>query len=168
MKTYYKIVSSDGLFAEQYNIVDVNDIPNGSRFKASEFSKGAISRGGTVFTMFLEKPVINFCDNAFDTMLWYPGFSNVSYEAALAGTTRQCCIYEIVPITRVFKDRSKSLHELRRCGADIIEFGNLVPVAQVAKLAMNEYKRCKLMKHIMYGSEFVRESVEKWKKRYSL
>lgn len=160
MTTYYKVVNNVGLFKRRYDIQDIKSIPEGSVFIALEPDVK------TNFVASDGEPMLYFARGAFDTMLWYPIFNNTSYYEALAGNIRESCIYEIIPLTPVIKDRSPADHNYFRCGANKIEFKKQISVNQIAKLALEEYEHNKLIKHFMYGRKFVQAQVEQWRKRY--
>ncbi len=162
MKKYYKIVSTIDLFTATYGISDVKSIPEGSRFVAHKVYDYAAS-----YAIDADKPMLHFCDGAFDTMLWWPLFNKIPIEYALiAAKTIQSCIYEIVPITPVIKSRAQNEDEFYRCGANTIEFKKQIPIEQIAKLAIQEYERGKLRKYLTYGRGYVKEQVNFWQKEY--
>jgi hypothetical protein len=164
MKKYYKIISSSCLFAKAYGITDINSIQEGSQFvgyQLYDFADPKIVISG-------DKPMLHFTDCAFDTMLWWPIFSKTSYHQALFGYIVKSCIYEIIPITPVVKNRALNEHELFRCATNTIEFKKQIPIEQIAQLAIQEYQEHKLKTYFRYGSQFVKERVDLWQQgRYS-
>ncbi len=81
---------------------------------------------------------------------------------------RKSCIYETIPLSHVFKGGSQNDHQLFRCGANEIEFKKQIPVEQIAKIALQEYERHKIRKHLIYERAYIKQNVISWRKRYSL
>ena len=71
MSTYYKVVSQSTYLKRIYDADDVFNIPAGTKITASapflEFYDKDLKNG----RFYIDQPVVHFCDNAFDTMLWY-------------------------------------------------------------------------------------------------
>ena len=88
-------------------------------------------------------PMIHFCDNAFDTMLWY---SALTHKIELV----QPIIYKIKPLTNVVKQRSADGSELYQCGANMIEFLSQVPMDTLYERALAEFHQNHQAKIDMY------------------
>lgn len=161
---YYKIVQEDSLFTNTQNYDgDIYSIQESRRFTAQPSYNLAcyksmcpqiIRESGT--------PMIFFAEGAFNTMLWWPIFSKTSYCEALVGYICKSCIYEIVPVTPVIKDRSINNHNICRCCANKIEFKKQIPIDQIAKLAIDEYHSQKFKLHWRYGRDFVKTKIALW------
>ncbi len=160
---FYKIVGGYSLFTKTQDINDINSIQEGTCFTA-EPSYDLASYKSMCPQIIRESgtPMIFFAEGAFNTMLWWPIFSKTSRDEALAGYIRKSCIYEIVPVTPVIKDRSINSHNICRCCANKIKFKNQVPVDQIAQLAIDEYHREKFKLHWRYGSAFVKSKIALW------
>ena len=107
MKKYYKIITDNSHFADEYKIADVMAIPEGTRFRAN------VPYDATV-TIRAGAPVIHFSDNALDTMLWYEILTRPDDKIA---------IYEVVPLGTVIKQKCPEKYQLDQCGANEIQIG---------------------------------------------
>lgn len=165
MQKYYKIITSDCLFKVRYDITDIYAISKGTCFVAKE------TKNTSVVSLRAGVPVLHFCDSAFDTMLWYSlvfGGCIEPWLQEIAGLYKKSCIYEIKPLSPVAFGKCKDAYRLFQFGANIIEFGDKIPTEQIAKQAIEEYKKNKLEKYIMYNRKMVKSQVKLWQNFYSM
>lgn len=148
MQVYYKIVTDDSLFKSAYQIADISAIQPGTRFQARHPRTDG-------FYIQHRLPMIHFCDSPFDSMIWY----NILTD----GAAKRTCIYEITPITAIVKQKCYDSKGVYQCGANVIEFGNQIPLQTLVKLATQEFKDNWFKKITMYPKVHVLKSVLKWR-----
>lgn len=153
MQTYYKIVSEHTMFYRIARIqgrYDIANIPNGATFhayKPFEPNKVIIQ---------CSQPVLHFCDNAFDTMLWEAKFGQFV-------TNKYNYFYQIIPLTDVIKQRCNDSSNLYQCGANEIKFIELIDRNKMFDLAISEYDNNKTKKEAMYPNLDLDKIVKNWK-----
>jgi hypothetical protein len=158
MKKYYKVISANSLFTIRYDIQDTSMVPVGTCFVAKR----------TKYEPETIIPALYFSDCAFDAMLWWQFFNQESYYSALIGNFKETCVYNIKPLTKVYKERTKDNLNYYQCKTDVIEFGELISIENLARDAIEEYKRNKLKKYFAYGRKFVKEHIEQWQSIYGV
>lgn len=130
MSRYYKIITDNSHFADEYNIADVTAVPFGARFTANKPFDTDVCIKSTV-------PVIHFAETAFETLIWYE---------ILTRPTDKIAIYEITPLGRVVKQECPDFKKLTQCGAQTIQFGNRVSLEELIHRIKNDFKHHKLKK----------------------
>lgn len=141
-KHFYKLVLMDcSRFAEMYHINSIDDIYPGQVFIARGkpfewcqdldddlYPKPAVP-------VFTAEPVIHFCDNAIDTLMWYfTGLGdNISFYEAY--------FLEVVPTIPVYKQVCIDENKLWQCGARAIKVIRHVPYGEMLRIADKEIKR---------------------------
>ena len=148
MNRCYKIITTDSLFKSAYDIDDVSDIKPGTRF---------VARFPVIEGLYIQHktPVPHFPDNAFDAMLWH--------DVLKSGLPKQAYAYEIFPVTPVIKQKCHDSQGIYQCGANIIEFGPKIPMHQMRRMALQEFRRHWLKKLIQYHKISVLISVCNWR-----
>jgi len=134
-QTYYKIITENAWFKRIYKLGDDLYIPFGTRVVASEpFANDDCYKNGKNGHWYINKPVIHFCDNAFDTMLWHQ---------ILTGTIhpKKHLIYQIKPLTPVIKERCSDNLGFYQCGANMIEFLCNIDVNEMFDLAVSDFRK---------------------------
>ena len=134
MQTYYKIITENAWFRRIYKMDDSLTVPFGTQVVASEpFVDDESYTTGRNGRWYIDKPVIHFCDNAFDTMLWH---------RVLTGTIRpkKHQIYQIKPLTPIIKERCSDDLGFYQCGANKIEFLGKVDVNDMFDLAVADFR----------------------------
>ncbi len=153
MKTqkYYKIVAKHTMFypvARIQGIHDIATIPLGSICYAYKpFKPNDV-------TIQYSQPVLHFCDNAFDVMLW------ASKMDSFAPTK---FIYEITPLTDVIKQRCPDITNLYQCGAYKIRFENSISEQNMFDKAIFEYENAKIAKETLYPNLDLVYIIQSWK-----
>lgn len=131
---FYKIIVKNYPFEKVYRIKDINNIPSGKIFEARiPFREGAYIS---------DTPVIHFCDNAFDTMLWH--------NILIADWESEPVFYEINPLTRIIKQKCDDNIGLFQCGASCIQFIKRISVDNMYEKALAEYNKNPQDKITMY------------------
>ena len=113
MKKYYKIISAPfSRFEQTYNVLPDTNL-SGQQFTAKSFDKDAIEAN-----VALNAPefVLHFCDKAIDTLMWMDCCMN----SGLFKTNAK--VYEIKPLSFVYKQQCNDKNALWQCGANKIEF----------------------------------------------
>lgn len=165
MKKYYKIITSKSIFKDSYNILDIRSIPFGTRFVAQK------PKNPSRVILNSNMPVIHFCDSAVNTMLWYSFIFDGCIEPWLlemVGICHDTCIYEIKPVSPVIYGVCRDEYHLYQCGANIVEFGEKIPVEQVVRNAVKEYKKHKIRMYTMYKHKIIKNQIKFWQRFYSL
>ena len=134
MAKYYKIITNNSHFADEYNIQDVTSIAPGTEFKAhtSHDPTDWITPG---------IPLIRFAETAFMTLLWYE---------LLTKQTDEIAIYEVTPLGRVIKQKSPDKWGLMQCGAQSIQIGKQISLETLISHIKQEFKQRKLAKTNKY------------------
>lgn len=153
MQKCYKILTENSYFRKIYDTDNLARIPFGTKVIASapfqEDYTGKINGH-----WYIDKPVIHFCDNAFDTMLWH---------GVLCGApANRSWIYEIKPLTAVFKEKCKDDIGLYQCGANIIEFHSLIPLDTMFDRAIEEFHQDHHAKIDMYPFLKISKIISAW------
>ena len=149
MQKHYKIITRYSYFSKIYPVDDSLYIPFGTKVIASSpfindyESKGIINGHYYIES---EQPVIHFCDNAFDTMLWHSALSNLISTTLLMTSA----IYEIKPLAKVIKQRCNDNIKLYQCGANKIEFLSQVSIDTMYERALAEFHQNHQAKIDMY------------------
>lgn len=163
-KKYYKVVSGVCLFKTLYKITDITNIPSGTRFVAKFFPHASPD-----FIAQNKKPVLLFSDSAFDAMLWYSVFNNIRWDLVAVENWQDTTIYEIKPITPVFKERCRlDENGLFQCATNTIEFCNRVPLDVMISNALTEYNYSKIKKnlqYLFYNRDFIMKNVRFWQEK---
>ena len=135
MQKYYKIVDANLPFLTDYNMEDPTKVPLFKTFtaKSPETEYGLFIHSKT--------PVLHFCDNAFDTMLWY---------STCVSHIEDAFVYEIKPIGNIIKEKCKDEHGLYQCGAPQIQFIKLVDTNEMFDLALSEFEKDRMAKFRLY------------------
>lgn len=149
MQTYYKIITRYSYFSKIYPVDDSLYIPCGTKVIASspfvdDYKAKGIENGH--YYIESEKPMIHFCDNAFDTVLWYSALSNIISATMLM----TAAFYEIKPLTEIIKQRCNDDVKLYQCGANMIEFLSQVPMDTLYERALAEFHKNHQAKIDMY------------------
>ena len=123
MDKYYKIVTDRSPFAEIYNMNGIiqkgTQVVNPYNF----FEPG--------FYYWLGPEYLHFSQGAFDTMLWH----NILFRY----DSLWFQIYEIVPLSQVYKNRCLDNNGFFQCGAEKIEIRSLIDIDDIYKGALQEY-----------------------------
>lgn len=130
MPKYYKIITNNSHFADEYNITDVTTIANGTEFHAhpSHSPTDWITPG---------VPMIRFAESAFTTLLWYE---------LLTKQTDEIGIYEVTPLGQVTKQKSPDKYGLMQCGAQSIKIGKQITLEELVRQIKRDFKLRKLKK----------------------
>lgn len=160
MKKYYKIVSQNTYLRRIYDLQSSFYIPNGTKITATApFADVYNSDNSKNGQFYINKPVMHFCDNAFDTMLWY----NVFYRMAINKHHGIApVVYEIKPITNVIKERCCDKNQIYQCGAHIIEFKAPVVVDNMLRRAVLEFLKEPEKKFEMYPNLEIGKIINAW------
>lgn len=153
MAHYYKIITEYSYFRTVYS-GDVAHIPAGTRVKARCVSFDTIA-GKRNKNLNIKLPVLHFCDSAFDTMLWHDGFFYM-------GDIVKAQIYEIKPLTPVFKERCSDELNIYQCGANAIEFTNKVSATDMYRRALKEFRENQQVKLDMYPNFQIDKIIADW------
>ncbi len=152
MSTYYKIVSDATVFTYAYNINPYCQIPSGSVFTAQQ---PQIQNEKNVYCIKKPIPVLHFCDNAFDTMLWYCYNMGGFDESALT-------FYEIQPLTPVVKEKCCDDGGLYQCGANQIKIIRPIEKYEMFKRALNEFRQNPKAKTELYPNLQMQKIISDW------
>ncbi len=150
MNTYYKYISENTSFAKIAKIRRIDDlekIPYGAVFTAYPLWEPSD------VTIQSKQPVLHFCDNAFDSMLWFSIFD----------TSQQNYFYRIIPLTEVIKQRCADKYQLFQCGANQIEFRNQIDKYKMFNMAISEYEQSPDEKEKLYPNLDIPEIIKSWK-----
>ena len=123
----YKILWDASQFGFEFNIDDIYNIEP-QTFTAQNTDHPKHNN----VCILSEYPVIHFCDNAFDTMLWY---NHIVYPMP-------AIIYQIQPCdSRGFylKQKSNDPMHLSQCGAQSVRFIKQIPLKTVLDKAIKEF-----------------------------
>lgn len=156
MQKYYKIITEKSWFKKIYDFKDVSDIPYGTMVEAQEpFSNDPQYTIGKRKHWYIKQPVIHFCDNAFDTMLWQP---------VLVGTLvpKKYQIYEIKPITPIVKEKCADEYGIYQCGAKKVEILGKMNDIDMYDLAVAEFHKDRSTKIDSYLNLNLPDIVEDW------
>lgn len=128
MPKYYKIITNNSHFADEYGISDVAAIANGTEFKAHTSHRPTdwITPG---------IPMIRFAEGAFTTLMWYE---------LLTKQTDEIAIYEVTPLGRVIKQKSPDKYGLMQCGCQSIKIGKQVSLEELVRQVKRDFKMRKL------------------------
>lgn len=142
---YYKVMWPNSSFSDVYKSTDLNNIAPNTIISAPD--KPYNYSDGT----HIENPtqVIHFCDNAFDTMLWY-------------NMLDAFCVYEIEPLTPVIKQKCKESQDIYQCGAQKIKIVKKIPTDTMFDLALSEFEQDREAKIRMYMSISMPKVVHYW------
>lgn len=158
MQTYYKIITQRSYFRKIYETDDSLHVPYGAKVIASpyfiqDYAQKGIKDGH--FYIQSDIPMIHFCDNAFDTMLWY---SALTHKIELV----QPIIYKIKPLTSVIKQRCADDAQLYQCGANAVEFLSPVSTDDMYELALSEFHKNHSAKIDMYPNLKMSKIIAAW------
>mgnify|MGYP003307134257 CR=1 FL=1 len=158
------IMMQDSFFADTYNIDSPDDIYPGQCFfaKGKQFEwcthTDSIGFCHPKVCLWNEWPLIHFCDNAIDLLMWYKiGLHDENWF-------REIYFYEITPSLPYYKERCKDKNRLFQCGArgiKIIRHLTMDDVLRIAKKEINNnieeiinrYPDQNMMKLILYVQE---------------
>lgn len=148
-KRFFKLIPvQHSRFATTYNIRDVDDIYPGRRF----VSRGKLYDWCAIFdnsgyrqrglSIHYAVPLIHFCDNAIDLLMWY----YVSMKQSLPYS--EVYFFEIKPLAPVHKERCIDKDGLYQCGAHTIEIVKQLSFGDILRIADQEIdkKRDKIIK----------------------
>ncbi len=124
MDTFYKIIyigdaQNTSFFVDQFHIRGLSDLWTGRCFEATNICMS----GSQECMIQAPYPVIHFCDNALDALLWRGLFGHVRY------------VFEIEPIGQVFREKCNDQNGLYQCGARGIKLQKLITEDGLIKLA---------------------------------
>ena len=135
-KRFFKMIFLQGShFAKTYNISEIDNIYPGQRFvshgKAIEWCQ-KYSKSGTPspgITLQTAIPMIHFCDNAVDILMWYWEVFDFGLDVHFV---------EIKPVGTVYKNRANDETALWQCGVNKFEFVRHTTIKEVAQDACRE------------------------------
>lgn len=153
MTHYYKIITEYSYFRTVYS-GDVAHIPAGTRVNANSVHCN-IAGEDPCKKLNIQRPVLHFCDSAFDAMLWHDGFFYM-------GDIVKAQIYEIKPLTPVFKERCLDELNIYQCGANAIEFTNKVSATDMYRRALKEFRENQQAKLDMYPNFQINKIIADW------
>lgn len=146
MAKYYKIITDNSHFADEYNIADVTAVPFGARFTANRPFDTDVCIKSTV-------PVIHFSETAFETLIWYE---------ILTKPTDKIAIYEVMPLGRVIKQQCSDFRNLNQCGAQSIQIGKQVSLEYLVRRAKQDFKHRKLKKKNPFPESRIANIMYQW------
>lgn len=136
MVRYFKLIPMKySRFVKTYNIGDVEEIWPGRRFVSRGMpydwcaifdNSGYRNPGVTIQSVV---PMIHFCDNVIDLLLWY----FVSLKSCLPYT--EVYFFEVKPLSKVYKQQCNDKDGLWQCGAHTIEIVQQLDFGDVLRLA---------------------------------
>lgn len=138
-KRFFKMIAvQNSHFAHTYNISDINDIYPGQRFVSrgkrfewcQSYSKSGAARPGV--TLQTRAPMIHFCDNAIDLLMWY------YIGMGITSPYQEIYFFEIKPLSPVHKQRCNDKNKLYQCGAWHIEITQPLTMGDILRLADQE------------------------------
>jgi len=127
--TCYKIISNDT------SIYNPDTLVPGAVFTA----QAPLRPDNITYYIRATAPMIHFCDNAFDTMLWH------SYAFADSSP-----IYEIKPLGQVIKQQCDDDCRLYQCGSHKIEIVHQIDKHEMFERAVSEFLQNPKAKIAMY------------------
>ena len=153
-------------FASMYNISEIEELYHGRRFVSrgkrfewcQKYSKSGRASAG--LTLQTDIPMIHFCDNAIDLLMWYyKGMSPVS-------PYQEIYFFEIKPLSPVHKQRCNDKNKLYQCGAWHIEIVQPLTMGDILRAAdleiqqnmeeiINRYPDQNMLKLIMHVQDNV-------------
>ena len=134
MQTCYKIITENAWFQRIYKTDDTLTVPFGTRVVASEpFVDDESYETTKNGHWYINQPVIHFCDNAFDTMLWHSVLIGTIYQ-------KKHQIYIVKPLTPIIKERCQDDMGFYQCGANTIKFLGKVDVNNMFDLAVADFR----------------------------
>ncbi len=164
---FFKMITIQGShFAKVYNISEIDDIYPGRRFvsrgKPFEWCQNYSDSGIPTPGITLQNPVpmIHFCDNAIDLLMWYRiGMKSIS-------PWQEVYFFEILPLSPVHKQTCNDKNKLYQCGAWHIEIIRQITIGEIFRIAsqeikdnideiINRYPDQNMMKIILYIQENV-------------
>lgn len=124
MHKYYKIITDNSHFADEYGVADVSAIQSGAKFTANApFDKTVCIKS--------DVPVIHFSETAFETLLWYE---------ILTKPTDKIAIYEITPVGKIVKQKCDDFRGLTQCGAPTIQIDKQISLEELIHQVKTEFK----------------------------
>lgn len=148
MQKYYKIIGYDYPFFNVYGLDNPANVPLYTTFTAYNPKKS----GGYFINS--KKPVIHFCDNAFDTMLWHSVFIIADELPAV--------IYEIKPIGSIIKQKCRDDSGIFQCGAEQIQFIRPVSTDEMFERALAEFHQNHKAKINLYPNLEISKIISAW------
>ena len=124
--TYYKVISIPSIFWNVYSPA-VTIIQYGTEYVANVPNITKEYKG-------IKQPVLHFAEGAFDTMLWHSALI-WNYNK------RHHTIYEIEPLTPVFKERCPDSMGIYQCGAHKIKILDSVDLDEMFERAIAEFNQ---------------------------
>lgn len=139
MTKYYKIIFlPDSMFARQYGLSEEYDIMPGQRFTAhgkkyewccKTDKKGFVEDKVSICTA---DPVIHFCDNAIDALLWADLLNRTNADEKYG------YFYEVQPLGHIYKQQCNDNDGYFQCGAHRIEILRRVSNKEMLRLGAQE------------------------------
>ncbi len=152
---YYKIVHPASPFCYiTSRCYSAKNIPYGSIFYAQNTDADG-------YYIKSDKPVLHFCDNAFDTMLWHSIFP-------IPGPEYEPYFYEITPLDDIIKERCLDEYSFFQCGAYKIEFLHQIPKSEMFARALAEFNANRPEKIKMYPNIKIANAVAAWKQQQQI
>ena len=140
-KHFFKMIITQGSrFADAYNIMHVEDILPDQVFRAQgkpfewcvRFdASGQVCPGVPVFS---QEPVIHFCDNAIDLLMWY-------YKGWDGPVYNETYFFEVEPIGAIYKNQCNDKNHFWQCGANKIKIVRQVSFGELLRVASDEIKQ---------------------------
>lgn len=158
MQKYYKIITERSYFRKIFTTDESLAVPYGTKVIASpyfieDYEQKGLKNGR--FYIQSDIPMLHFCDNAFDTMLWHSVLTHQNDNI-------QPVIYKIKPLTNVVKQRCADDIKLYQCGANIIEFMSPVLTDDMYELALAEFYENHQAKIDMYPNLQMSKIIAAW------
>lgn len=159
---YFKLIPMNcSRFVETYNIGDVDDIWPGRRFvsRGQPYDWCAYyDESGRRFprvSIHSMIPVIHFCDDVIDLLMWYL----VSFKSSLP--YNEVRFFEVKPLSKVYKQQCNDKAGLWQCGAHTIEIVQEMDFGDILRLAnrnidnripelINRYPEHNVLKLVQY------------------
>ena len=147
MQKYYKIIDETLPFLTAYDIPKADEVPLFKTFSAIDPG----TNDG--FYIHAQEPVLHFCDNAFDTMLWH---------SACIVKPEEAFIYEIKPIGNITKQKCTDDTGLYQCGSPKIQFITKVDIDTMFQRALLEFEANREAKIRMYPNLRMPKIIHFW------
>ena len=138
---YKMILMQSSFFVRAYGIAEPEELCPGRVFRAHgrpmEWCLGTDNNGDTVprVCMFNRQPLIHFCDNMIDMLMWYwVGMDDCpSY--------REVYFYEVIPSVPYYKKQCTDDNALYQCGARAIRIKRQLSTGDVMRIALKEINK---------------------------
>lgn len=138
-RRFFKMISvQNSHFGQKYNISDIDEIYPGRRFVSHgkrfewclRYNKSGVPRPG--ITLQTDIPMIHFCDNAIDLLMWY------YVGMGLASPWQEIYFFEVKPLSPVHKQRCNDKNKLYQCGAWHVEIVKPMTMGDILRVADQE------------------------------